>query len=89
VLLAHCRAHPLITLESSRTVVSAAVGPKQATVTCADGSTYATHALVAADGLHSVLRPYVVDDPVTCSGYAAYRGTIPMEEVTHASAETR
>jgi salicylate hydroxylase len=37
--------------------------------------------LIAADGLHSTLRGKVVNDTAVCSGYAAYRGTVPMDEV--------
>ncbi|SFO37015.1 salicylate hydroxylase [Actinomadura madurae] len=86
LLLAHCRAHALITLENRRTVVDAQVRSNGATVVCADGSRYETPALIAADGLHSTLRRHVVDDTATCSGYAAYRGTLPMEKVSHAIA---
>lgn len=86
VLLAHCRASELITLENERTVVDAQIRATGATVTCADGSRYETPALIAADGLHSTLRRYVIDDAAVCSGYAAYRGTMPMGEVSHAIA---
>ncbi|MTD52951.1 FAD-dependent monooxygenase [Amycolatopsis pithecellobii] len=86
VLLAHCRAHDLITLENRRTVVDAQVRPDGATVVCADGSRYETPALIAADGLHSTLRRHVIEDAARCSGYAAYRGTMPIEEVSHAIA---
>lgn len=86
VLVKHCRSHSLITLETRRSVVSAEIGPEQATVTCADGTTYTTDALIGADGLHSVLRPYVVDDAVIFRNYAAYRGTIPIEQLDHAVA---
>ncbi|GJF03494.1 FAD-dependent monooxygenase [Pseudonocardia sp. D17] len=83
VLLAHCRAHELITLESGRSVVDAEVRADGAAVTCADGNRYDAEALVAADGLHSVLRGQVVEDEVVNSGYAAYRGAVPVEAVPH------
>jgi 2-polyprenyl-6-methoxyphenol hydroxylase-like FAD-dependent oxidoreductase len=76
-LVRHCRDHPSITLETRREVVDVALRPDSAVVTCADGSTYETPALVAADGLHSALRRHVVTDEPVCSGYAAYRGTVP------------
>jgi salicylate hydroxylase len=76
-LLARCQAHDLITLESGRTVVDADVRATGATVTCSDGSAYDADVLIAADGLHSTLRRHVVDDVAACSGYTAYRGTVP------------
>lgn len=78
-LVRHCRDHPSVTLETRREVVDVALRPDSALVTCADGSTYETPALVAADGLHSALRRHVVVDEPVCSGYAAYRGTVPAE----------
>ena len=82
VLLAQCRASDLITIETGRGVVGADVRADAVTAVCADGSRYETEALVAADGLHSVLRRNVVDDQPLCSGYAAYRGTMPMEQAS-------
>ncbi|HWO61289.1 MAG TPA: FAD-dependent monooxygenase [Umezawaea sp.] len=80
VLLEHSRAHPLITLEAGRTVVSSEVRADGADVTCADGTTYRTRTLLAADGLRSGLRRHLSDDEPVCSGYAAYRGTAPRGE---------
>jgi 2-polyprenyl-6-methoxyphenol hydroxylase-like FAD-dependent oxidoreductase len=86
VLLQHCQEHELVTLETRRGVVDAEIGVESSRVTCEDASTYEAKYLIAADGLNSVLRPHVVDDEATCSGYAAYRGTMPMAEVSHAVA---
>jgi 2-polyprenyl-6-methoxyphenol hydroxylase-like FAD-dependent oxidoreductase len=77
-LVAACRAHHLVTLEAGRNVTAAQVRADGATVTCADGRAYETEALIAADGLHSTLRRTISDDATVCSGYAAYRGTVPM-----------
>jgi salicylate hydroxylase len=85
-LAARCRAHELITLEADRTVVAAEVCENGATVVCSEGSVYETEALIAADGLHSTLRGKVVEDTAICSGYAAYRGTVPMGETGSALA---
>ncbi|MFD2416460.1 FAD-dependent monooxygenase [Amycolatopsis pigmentata] len=85
-LLAACRAHDLVTLETKRTVVDAEIRADGATVFCADGAAYDTEALIAADGLHSTLRGKVVRDAAVCGGYAAYRGTVPMTEVDGAVA---
>ncbi len=77
VLLRHCAAHDLITLEADREVVSSEVRADGADVRCADGSTYRARTLLAADGLRSALRRHLSDDEPVCSGYAAYRGTAP------------
>ncbi|MEU8798579.1 FAD-dependent oxidoreductase [Spirillospora sp. NPDC048819] len=36
---------------------------------------------VAADGLHSALRTRLSDDEPICSGYVAYRGTVPVADL--------
>jgi 3-hydroxybenzoate 6-monooxygenase len=85
-LLAACRAQPLITLETSKDVVGIDDRVETARVTCADGSAYETELLIGADGLWSVVRKALVDDgdPI-CSEYVAYRGAIPIEQMsTHA-----
>lgn len=82
-LLRHCLNHDLISMESRRLVVDAEVRSDGASVFCADGSVYEAEALIAADGLHSTLRRKVIDDSPICSGYAAYRGAVPITEVTH------
>jgi len=88
ILVKHCRENDLITLETGRNVVDSEVGPDGAAVMCSDGTRYEARALVAADGLHSVLRRHVTSDTVQCSGYAAYRGTIPIEAAGWAAGST-
>jgi len=82
ILADACRENDAITIETSREVVTVEDLGNGALVTCADGSTYECDALIGADGLRSVVRKCVIDDsePV-CSGFVAYRGAIPMEEV--------
>jgi salicylate hydroxylase len=77
VLLSHCRATDLITLEAGRTVVHSSVRVDGADVACADGTRYSGDVLVAADGLRSRQRGHISADKPVCSGYAAYRGTVP------------
>jgi salicylate hydroxylase len=50
----------------------------------ANGASAVADLVIAADGIHSVLRPYVtaVSTPVF-SGSTAYRGTVPHERVPH------
>lgn len=85
VLLDACQKQPSIKLETNRTVVSAENLGDQAKVTCRDGSVYLAKAVIGADGLWSKTRKLLVDDEPICSEYVAYRGTIPISEIsTHA-----
>ncbi|MBW0119255.1 FAD-dependent monooxygenase [Pseudonocardia abyssalis] len=54
-------------------------------VRCTDGRGFAGGVLLAADGLHSRIRPRLVVDEPVCSGYVAYRGAVPLERVQHRS----
>lgn len=81
-LLEACKAEPRITLETDRDVVSIADREATAVVTCADGTSYEADAVIGADGLHSRTRAAVADDPTVGSHYVAYRGTIPIGEVS-------
>jgi 2-polyprenyl-6-methoxyphenol hydroxylase-like FAD-dependent oxidoreductase len=82
VLLDACRGHALVTLETGKTVTEVEDVVDGARVTCADGSVYEAEALVGADGLHSTVRGLLSDDEPICSRYVAYRGTLPMGQVT-------
>jgi 2-polyprenyl-6-methoxyphenol hydroxylase-like FAD-dependent oxidoreductase len=57
-----------------------------ATAECADGTEYKAAAVIAADGLHSGVRRLFTGDQPVCSGFAAYRGTAGIDEVTARSA---
>jgi 3-hydroxybenzoate 6-monooxygenase len=52
-----------------------------ARVLCSDGTEYVGAAVIAADGLNSSARSLFSDDAPVQSGYVAYRGTIPIEDV--------
>ena len=82
ILLNACRASDKIILETNREVVAVEDLGDGARVLCADDTTYECNALIACDGLWSVVRQYVFGDgdPV-CVEFVAYRGAIPMEEV--------
>jgi 2-polyprenyl-6-methoxyphenol hydroxylase-like FAD-dependent oxidoreductase len=53
-----------------------------ATAECADGTRHDGAAVIAADGLHSVVRRRFTADQPVCSGFAAYRGTARIDQVT-------
>ena len=85
VLLAACQAHPLVALEADRAVVAIEQSERAVSARCADGTVYDADLLVGADGLHSLVRGLIVDDQPICSEYVAYRGTLPMAQMsTHA-----
>jgi salicylate hydroxylase len=82
-LLSACRAEPRVTLETSKDVVAVEETAGGARVRCADGTVYECGTLIGADGLWSPTRRLVVGDgePI-CSQYVAYRGAIPMAEMS-------
>ena len=57
-------------------------GADAATAECADGTRHDSAAVIAADGLHSVVRRRFTADQPVCSGFAAYRGTARIDQVT-------
>ncbi len=81
-LLQACRASGLVTFETGREVVSLSERDASVHLATADGSTYDTDLVVGADGLHSVVREYVVGDgEPRCAGHVAYRGLVPYSAV--------
>ena len=81
ILLDACRAHPLVTLENDRKVADIWPCADDVTVICTDGREYRTDVLIGADGLRSRVRRLLSDDEPVCSGYVAYRGTMPIQDV--------
>ncbi|MCX2754233.1 MULTISPECIES: FAD-dependent monooxygenase [unclassified Gordonia (in: high G+C Gram-positive bacteria)] len=57
------------------------IGDAGTTAVAADGRTFDADVTIGADGLRSVLRQTVVGDEPVPSGYVAYRGTVPIENV--------
>jgi salicylate hydroxylase len=85
VLLDACRAEKSITLEAGREAAAIEDLGDGARVRGAGGALYETDLLVGADGLHSTVRRLICDDAPICDGCVAYRGTLPMTQMsTHA-----
>ena len=77
-LIEGCQATGLVTLEPGKAVVELSQTAGEATVRCADGSSYVAAAVVGADGLRSTVRRYLLDEAAPlASRYVVYRGTIP------------
>ena len=83
VLLRACQAEPNVTLEANRDAIRVEDRTATAVVTCANGEAYEADIVIGADGLRSNVRKAIHDDgdPI-CSAYVAYRGTIPIGDVS-------
>lgn len=81
-LLDACRADSRITLINNQTVVSVQHLDQKMKVECMDKTTYLSEAVIGADGLWSTIRKTFSDDKPVCSQYVAYRGALPMSEIT-------
>jgi 3-hydroxybenzoate 6-monooxygenase len=82
ILLRACLAEPSVHLYPSKTVTRV-VEPDAGTVRaeCADGTSFEGGALIGADGLHSTVRKLIDDSAPVFSGYVAYRGAVPIDQV--------
>ncbi|QJY48118.1 FAD-dependent monooxygenase [Pseudonocardia broussonetiae] len=83
ILLDACRAEPGVTLENDRAVVDVVNDPDglTAVASCADGARYRADVVIGADGLRSRARRLLDTGEPVFSGYAAYRGTVPVDTV--------
>ncbi|WP_318685160.1 FAD-dependent monooxygenase [Peribacillus simplex] len=82
VLAGACENNPYIELVTNQTIIDTVENEGEVTVTSANGSQHSGTAVIGADGLWSKARKLFVEDQPVCSQYVAYRGAIPMEEVT-------
>src|SRR5882724_11134961 len=83
ILVEACRDSGLVSFETNKEAVAIEDLRDSAELSCRDGSVYRTEALIAADGLWSLARRTLFsDDPVQTPKYVAYRGTIPISEIT-------
>jgi 2-polyprenyl-6-methoxyphenol hydroxylase-like FAD-dependent oxidoreductase len=89
VLYDACQQSGMVTLEASRDVVSVEDLGTSARAHLANGDTFETEMLIAADGLWSRIRRMVHPDEPNCAPYVAYRGTLPMKDISpHAGPDT-
>ncbi|OLO27898.1 3-hydroxybenzoate 6-hydroxylase [Alkalihalophilus pseudofirmus] len=82
VLLEACQKNPLINLVTDQHIDSVEETSEGVVVTNAKGEKLVGKALIGADGLKSKTRKLFIDDEPICSEYVAYRGTIPIEEIS-------
>ncbi|GGX25283.1 salicylate hydroxylase [Pigmentiphaga litoralis] len=83
MLLDAVRDMPGVSIETSKGVQGFTQNSDGVEVTCEDGSVYHGTALIGADGLKSRVRATILDDGAPrVAGQVAYRGVVPMEEIT-------
>ena len=83
-----CKKHPKISLHTSKGLVRINDKTTHVEVECEDGSTFSGRCLIGADGLLSPTRDYVVGDgPPRITGFLAYRGVIPMADLSERAYE--
>jgi 2-polyprenyl-6-methoxyphenol hydroxylase-like FAD-dependent oxidoreductase len=70
-----------VELRTSVTVTEVTDAGGQAVAVCADGREFSAEVAIGADGLHSRIRRYFTDDEPVNSGFVAYRGAVPMDQV--------
>jgi salicylate hydroxylase len=84
-----CRSTGSVTLTNNKEVIEVQDLGDVAAVRCSDDSTYRAAGVIAADGLWSSTRKTLFSaDEVKTPGYVAYRGTLPIEEVSFEASHT-
>lgn len=81
VLLEACKENPYIELATNQRITTTEENDQGITVKAENGDVHKGIAVIGADGLWSNVRKMFSDDQPVCSGYVAYRGAIPIEEV--------
>ena len=82
VLFEACQQHDNITFINNQKIQNVTEQDGIVSVNNQNGETFIADAVIGADGLKSKIRKHFSDDEPICSEYVAYRGTIPIEEVT-------
>ncbi|HWK21771.1 MAG TPA: FAD-dependent monooxygenase [Ureibacillus sp.] len=82
VLFEACKELNNIQFFNDQIIQSAEQKDGSVTITNQNGEKYTAEAVIGADGLKSNLRKHFKEDEMINSAYVAYRGTIPIEEVS-------
>jgi 3-hydroxybenzoate 6-monooxygenase len=84
-LVEACELDTRIELLPGKKVVGFDQEPDVVHVSCADGARFSGSGLIGADGIRSYVRSELIGDgePVS-TGYVAYRGTVPVQDVRDA-----
>ncbi|WP_078412139.1 FAD-dependent monooxygenase [Priestia abyssalis] len=82
VLVEAAEKNPLISLVNDQIIDTVEEDASGVTVTNQRGEQFTGKAVIGADGLWSKTRKYFADDEAICSHYVAYRGTVPIEEIS-------
>src|SRR5690625_58487 len=81
-LIEACEQNPFIELVTNQEVTTIAENNDSVIVSTTNDEVHSGKAVIGADGLWSKTRKFFIDDQPVCSEYVAYRGAIPMEEVS-------
>jgi 3-hydroxybenzoate 6-monooxygenase len=82
VLIEACEENPYIELVTNQSIVNTVESEGFVTVTSANGDEHIGKAVIGADGIWSKTRKLFSEDEAVCSQYVAYRGAIPIEDIT-------
>ncbi|KKI93436.1 3-hydroxybenzoate 6-hydroxylase [Bacillus sp. SA1-12] len=82
VLVEAAEKNPLISLVNDQIIETVDQNESGVIVTNQSGEQFSGKAAIGADGLWSKTRKYFADDEAICSHYVAYRGTVPIEEIS-------
>ena len=83
VLFEACQKQTHIKFFNDQVIQSAEQENGVVTITNQNGETFTAEAVIGADGLKSNIRKKFSDDQPINSSYVAYRGTLPIEEVSN------
>ena len=83
ILVEACEENPYIELVTNQSIVKTVENEGIITVTAANGDQHTGKAVIGADGIWSETRKVVPEDEAVCSQYVAYRGAIPIEDITN------
>ncbi|WP_413376559.1 FAD-dependent monooxygenase [Alkalihalobacillus sp. 1P02AB] len=86
VLLEKAKSNDLIELVNDQVIENVTQDEASVTVTNRNGESFVGKAVIGADGLWSKTRKHFIQDEAICSEYVAYRGTVPIKEISNDAA---